>query len=63
MKVYDNLNCIYLFFFESDDKRLSELNRRMESCLSDLVKEQTAFILVSLDLAPIVSIISQVQKS
>ena len=54
---------IVFYFSQSDDKRLSELNRRMESCLADLVKEQTAFILVSLDLAPIVSIISQVQKS
>jgi len=48
-----------LSLYQSDDKRLGEINRRMESCLADLVKEQTGFILVSLDLATIVSIIAQ----
>ncbi len=51
---------ICILFVKSDDKRLGEINRRMESCLADLVKEQTGFILVSLDLATIVSIIAQV---
>ena len=52
---------LFVFYFvKSDDKRLGEINRRMESCLADLVKEQTGFILVSLDLATIVSIIAQV---
>jgi len=48
-----------LSLYQSDDKRLDELNKRMESCLQELVKEQTGYILLNLELAPILSIIAK----
>jgi len=48
-----------LSLYQSDDKRLVELNKRMDTCLVQLVKEQTTFILMNLELAPILSIISK----
>ena len=49
-----------LSLYQSDDKRLQELANRMEACLADLVKEQTVYILMNLELTPILSIISKV---
>ena len=49
-----------LSLYQSDDKRLVELNKRMEGCLEELVKEQTAYILQNLELSPILSIMSKV---
>ena len=51
-----------LSLYQSDDKRLGELNRRMETCIQDLVREQTSYILLNLELAPILSIITQVRQ-
>jgi len=48
-----------LSLYQSDDKRLLELSKRMEACLADLVREQTAYILMNLELTPILSIISK----
>lgn len=50
-----------LSLYQSDDKRLLELNKRMETCILDLVREQTSYILLNLELVPILSIISQVE--
>ena len=58
----NNLNPLRstLSLYQSDDKRLVELNKRMEACLTELVKEQTSYILSNLELAPILNIISKV---
>lgn len=48
-----------LSLYQSDDKRLDELNKRMESCLLELVKEQTGYILVNLQLSSILNIIAK----
>jgi len=50
-----------LSLYQSDDKRLLELNKRMETCILDLVREQTSYILLNLELVPILAIISQVE--
>lgn len=50
-----------LSLYQSDDKRLLELNKRMETCILDLVREQTSYILLNLELVPILTIISQVE--
>lgn len=49
-----------LSLYQAADQRLDELNRRMESCLLELIKEQTGYILINLELSPILSIISKV---